>query len=493
MKHTVTIVGGGLAGMTAALELLERGFAVQIFESTDRMGGKAGATKHGQDFDEHGWHLFPLWYLNIWALIDRLGIRSNFVDKTKYGYMKAGEYPNYVYLENPFSWKTSLHNLFHGVLPPWDSFLYQYALLDLMAQPYRKRAELDQITVNGFARSRFYGTETVVAQLEDTVSRASAIESYEMSAMTVRNVMHYWFAYHAPWFRILNGDLQSKFIDPVENRLRQLGCEIRTGAQVIEVHCGANLVTAISVSDRLGKTEKIPVQNLLITTAQEDTKPLLGQQLLDCAPELADIHYLRSRVMAGITIYMKSCVPGIPTDHINFVKTKFALSMINVTDVWGETERTILCVVVSDYTTLQSHSPDAALSILMTELRRYIPFLDDANIERIDFQPHVANPLFANTAGAWPKRPSATTSVRNLFMAGDYCKSHVDLTCMEGAVVSGMLAAEAIRVAAGTGTAVQILEPKTRPRLLLAALKVLLTPAAVLALALSQLFDKEPD
>lgn len=493
MAESVAVIGGGLAGMVAALELLERGVAVQIFESSDRMGGKAGANKFGKDFDEHGWHLFPLWYLNIWSLIDRLGIRSSFVDKTKYGYMSAGKYPDYVYLENPFSWRTSFHNLFHGVLPPWNSFLYQYAMLDLMAQPYRKRAELDQITVNGFARSRFYGTEKVVAQLEDTVSRASAIESYEMSAMTVRNVMHYWFAYHDPWFRILTGDLQTKFIEPIEKKLRGLGCQIHLSAHVTHIEYKDNAVVAITIRDGLGESRVVPVDNLLITTAQEDTKPLLNEKLLEHAPELSEIYYLRSRVMAGLTIYLKKRVPGLPKDHINFVKTKYALSMIDVSDVWGETNRSVICVVVSDYTTLQGHSSAAALTILMSELRRYVPFLAEDNIERIDFQPHVENPLFANTAGAWPKRPSATTAIPNLFMAGDYCKSHVDLTCMEGAVSSGLLAADAIRMALGVDGPIKILQPKTRPRLLFVALKVLLAPAAVMALLLGYMLDRDEE
>jgi len=26
---------------------------------SERLGGKAGAAKHGEDFDEHGYHIFP--------------------------------------------------------------------------------------------------------------------------------------------------------------------------------------------------------------------------------------------------------------------------------------------------------------------------------------------------------------------------------------------------------------------------------------------------
>lgn len=490
MSQSVTIVGGGLAGMTAAMELLERGFKVKIIESTHRLGGKAGANNHGIDWDEHGWHLFPLWYLNIWRLIERLGISSHFVDKSKYGYMKEGEYPDYIYLENPFSWKTAFHNLFHGVLPPWDSFLYQYALLDLMSQPVRRRAELDQVTINGFARSRFYGTETVVSQLEDTVSRASAIESYEMSSMTVRNVMRYWFNYHEPWFRILNGNLQSKFITPIENRLRSLGCTVLLNSPVSSISLADGKVRSISITHENGTSESIQVDTLLITTPPEDTKDLLNEELLSIAPELAQIYYLRSRVMAGMTIYLNKAIPGIPPDHINFVGTKYALSIIDVTALWGYKDKTVICVVVSDYTTLQGHDPKFAERIIVDDLSRYLPFISPENIERIDFQPHVAHPLFANTAGAWPKRPKAKTNIANLFMAGDYCRSHVDLTCMEGAVATGLLAAEEIRQRTNLGQPIAVLQPETKPRLLMVLLKYLLLPGAVIALGISSIMAK---
>lgn len=37
----VVVVGGGLAGLTAAHELQERGFKVVVYERNDRLGGKA--------------------------------------------------------------------------------------------------------------------------------------------------------------------------------------------------------------------------------------------------------------------------------------------------------------------------------------------------------------------------------------------------------------------------------------------------------------------
>lgn len=488
MEHrSVTIVGGGLAGMTAARELLKRGFSVTIYEAADRLGGKAGAVQHGTDYDEHGWHLFPSWYLNIWALVEELGIRSNFVDQSRYAYMRAGEYPRSVWLDSPFSFRTAYHNLFHGVLPPEMSYLYQFAILDLMSQPVRRRAALDQVTVDGFVRGKFYGIDGVVDGLQDTVSRASAIESFEMSSMTVRNVMRFWFRYHDPWFRVLNGNLQEKFIAPFEESIKSIGCTVKLNCNVMGLICRNQRIEAIEVRELSDlSSRRVEVDNLLLAIPAPNVPSLLGPNLLECAPHLADVYYLRSRIMAGMTIYFKTVIGGIPKEHINLVDTPYELSVIDVTKLWGREDGTVLCVVASDYTTLQGYLIQDAIPILLKELRRFLPFVLEENIRRIDLQPHVKQPLFANTAGAWPRRPTSTTGVLNLFCAGDYCQTHVDLTCMEGAVTSGLLAAASICRNSGMTAEVKVLVPSTRPRWLLVLLKWALLPGAFVALLVAK-------
>src|ERR671929_1083577 len=80
----VTVVGGGPAGMVAALRLAERGCRVRLLEATDRLGGKGGAGLRDGRLEEHGYHIFPAWYLNHWRLVDELGIRQHFVDATRF-------------------------------------------------------------------------------------------------------------------------------------------------------------------------------------------------------------------------------------------------------------------------------------------------------------------------------------------------------------------------------------------------------------------------
>src|SRR5260370_36045345 len=91
-KRSITVVGGGLAGMVAALRLLERGCDVNLYEADIRLGGKAGANASGSGHEDHGYHIFPMWYVNVWKLVEEMDIDSHFVDRTDFIQLKPHEF-----------------------------------------------------------------------------------------------------------------------------------------------------------------------------------------------------------------------------------------------------------------------------------------------------------------------------------------------------------------------------------------------------------------
>src|SRR5262245_11158123 len=76
-------------------------------------------------------------------------------------------------------------------------------------------------------------------------------------------------------------------------------------------------------------------------------------------------------------------------------------------------------------------------------------------------------------------RRALTTSLANLFLAGDHCRSAIDLVSMEGAVSTGLLAAEAIRRDAGLASPVEVLVPESPPIALLVLGRLALFPLAM--------------
>ncbi|TDW92849.1 squalene-associated FAD-dependent desaturase [Kribbella pratensis] len=72
----VAVIGGGLAGITAALELADAGCAVALFEARPKLGGLTHSfERHGRWID-NGQHVFLRCCTSYLRLLDRLGVRD---------------------------------------------------------------------------------------------------------------------------------------------------------------------------------------------------------------------------------------------------------------------------------------------------------------------------------------------------------------------------------------------------------------------------------
>jgi len=477
----VTIVGGGLAGMVAALRLLECGCKVSLFEASARWGGKAGATLRDGNFEEHGYHIFPAWYRNVRQLVDELGVGDSFRDCTEFKQLNVGSYPEFHTFTNITSARYVWRNLAAGVMPFAETFLFFfYAALDLMSQPYRYRASLDEVTVTGFLRSRFYRTERVAQQFQELMLKGISVPTYEVSAMTMRNVMRFWVKSPEPMHRILKGNLQSLWIEPIVGKLVALGASLHLGRRLVGIQIEEFKARALRFVDEHGNEQEHPVDCLLLAIPVEKLTTLVSDELYASAPALGELRQLRTRAMAAFNIYFKSKIPDMPSAHVNLLESRYGISFIDVSQTWRTTNETTLNLIASDVTDLESLSPQIAVSALMEDLRRFIPF-SPTDVKLITFQSHDGQPLFMNNVVCWSFRPSARTQVKNVYLAGDFCQNPIDLVSMEGAVSSALIAADAIRTDLAVGSPVQVLVPPVYPRWLTVLGRFALLPCAAIA------------
>ena len=156
VRGRVIVIGGGLAGMTVAKELARKGVPVVLLESKDRLGGKIGADWIDGEIQEHGFHVFPAWYVNTRELLEELGLTGKLIDIRKVHHLRRGAFPKFVAYYEPTSASNMFRNLFFGLLPWHETVTLLYFALDLASQPFRERSFLDRICVNGFMRGRFY-------------------------------------------------------------------------------------------------------------------------------------------------------------------------------------------------------------------------------------------------------------------------------------------------------------------------------------------------
>jgi len=481
----IAVVGGGLAGMVAALRLQERGCQVTIFEASDRLGGKAGANPNGASFDEHGYHIFPDWYKNAQELARELGLTYNFIDCTDFFQLEPGAFPTFKRYQNITSWRYAWSNMWSGVLPFFEAGLFYYAALDLMSQPYQRRAQLDQVTVSGFLRSRSYRTERLIQQFQELMLKGISVPTYEVSAMTMRNVMRFWVRSPEPMMRILKGNLQQLWIEPLQARLVQAGVALRLGRQLVRIEPQQQRIARLHFVTATGDSEVEtidPAQHLVVMAIPaEKMAALISDELYAADPDLARIKYLRARPMAALNLYLSRKLEGLPRGHINLLGSTYGISLIDVSQLWPDCPATVLNAIASDVLALEGLSTEMACRELMKDLRRYLD-IGDGDISQMSYQDHLQQPLFMNNVGNWAYRPEAKTKIANLYLAGDYCRSAIDLVCMEGALSTGLLAAQAIAKAIGTREPVTVRVPPQYPTWLFRLGKVAGWPLAELAL-----------
>ena len=73
-RHPVVIVGGGWAGLAAAVELCAHDIPVIVLESARQLGGRARSIRAGDMIIDNGQHLFIGAYRSVLSLMDRIGV-----------------------------------------------------------------------------------------------------------------------------------------------------------------------------------------------------------------------------------------------------------------------------------------------------------------------------------------------------------------------------------------------------------------------------------
>jgi uncharacterized protein with NAD-binding domain and iron-sulfur cluster len=482
---SVIVVGGGLAGMVVARELALRGWRVTLLERSQRLGGKAGSDLKNGRLVEHGYHVFPQWYPNVRAILERIGVKL--IDFDRYHFLLPGGYPHRVTVLGPSGLSAMWRYIFNGLLPWYHNILYIYSVLDMISRPLSDKSFLDRVSQIGLIRGKWYTSESVAEMGQENILKASAIPVYDLSAMTAKRIAGYWVRQASPFLSILPGDLQAVFIEPQVRELEGLGVEIRYNSEVCDVVMRNGVVAAVALRDGT----ELSADVYALCTPFEVARTWLHDSLYEADPELGNMHFLEAQPMAALHLRVRKDLPDLPQEHVFLHGSHYALSFIDVSPHWKELDGAHeLSFISSNYSPLNAVSQEGAKDLLLAEIGEYLP-ITPADVESWELNPNTDVPLFINTIGAWPNRPQAKTKIRNLYLAGDYVKNAIDLACMEGAVSSALEAASHILHDHGeTGPLPVVQVPPEWPRALLVFMRILMVPVVAVARVVAWLEEK---
>jgi len=276
--NTVYVLGGGVAGLSAAHELAERGFTVVVFEHHDICGGKARSMKNQAagrpDLPgEHGFRFFPGFYWHLTDTMKRIVVDpltkttadQNLVQAKQISIAQDGKPLFIIEAKHPTTldeWITALRELVEdpslGISTEEGLFFLKKVFCFLGSCQTRRLKEYEGQSwweyIQAQTKSDQYKavlarglSQSLVAMRPD---KASALTVGTMLVQILLNIIEGKAA-----DRVLNAPTNEAWIDPwVKYLTANLGVTILNAQDVTEITYDAptNSIQSVTVTDKLG-------------------------------------------------------------------------------------------------------------------------------------------------------------------------------------------------------------------------------------------------
>lgn len=435
----VLIIGGGLAGLSAAVELCRAGRTVLLAEQKPRLGGRTYSFTHPETGDEvdNGQHLMmgcyhsTLRYLRTIGTMDQVEVQQDLEIVFRHpdrlptslrtmllpaplhvlaGLLRLGHLS---ILDRLALLRIGPHLLFKD--PDTDPYLSTITVrqwLDALGQTDANKAKLWDIIAVGALND---ATDRISASLFLKVLQSAFLGSRRNSSMVLP----------------LHG-LSSVLVDGAAEYIRQRKGTILLNSSVENIVMENGAIQRVRLSDGTDVHPRavisaVPYFDIPKVFGSGEAIGLPGLGTLVSSPIVTihlwfDAHFVKERFVALVD------------SPIHWV--------FNKSRIYPERKSTLmyLALVVSGAHAMAEMEKEALVQLATDELKRFYPAAPLARVihslvikeKRATFSPMVGSEKF---------RPPHTTAVRNLFLAGDWTGTKLPAT-IEGAVQSGYTAAE---------------------------------------------------
>lgn len=452
-QHDAIVVGAGLAGLSAAFELAERGLKVAVLERAPQVGGRTSNWVEGGMDVESGIHKFVGFYKEFPRLLKRAGLRLNDVfiyqDELEIRVAQGGE-RNYRPGKPRRSGRFGVSALHRPVLTiggalgnrellSWrDKFQLVRFLAAGTIRYLRDPESLDRLSVAEYARQHKVSENviyTVIWSLSSGLfflppERYSAYPFFALSwAGTKRS--------HASRIAVFRGGMTDVMAAPLAKAIEDRGGEVLTNVGVDALLMEGGEVAGVAAGGREMRSPRV-ILATQIAPAKKIVRATFGDKIPD-DPALQKLMALPD--MSGVAVQLELDRPALPDDHIVFGAN-------SILGTFGEQSHTTF------------RASDGRISTFLTPTEPYMGMADEDVVAAVidDLKRHgldlegrvrscavVRHPseFYLLEPGSEARRPTQHTSIKGLALGGDYTKQSY-ICSMEGAVISGRLAAEAV-------------------------------------------------
>ena len=456
-KNTVTVIGAGVAGMSAACALAEAGLRVQLAERRGYLGGRASSYLHPgvNEVIDNCQHVLFGCCTNLIGFYRRIGVADRIHWTTEMTMIEPGGRRSSL---GP-SW---LPAPLHGM--PKLLFAHAFSVADKIALARAFSALMQPVPADS--------TETLGAWLKRHSQTPGALN-------------HFWRLVIAS---ALNADIDSIALQYAAKVIRELFMnsaeagsmgmstvplsELYAGAQAFLEQRGSSVLLNTNVDS--AKWDEESSQWTLGTRADDLTSDFVvlalpfeaTAKLLPRMPPAEGADLLARQLerhenwpICSVHLWFDREIAEL--DHavlldreIHWLYNKSRLQP------WRKLTGTYVELVISASRAFASLTREQAIELAVKELGEFFPAVRSAHLEKAALVKEM-RATFAVPPGIDASRPTAVSPWPNCFLAGDWIATGWPST-MESGARSGHLAAEAI--CESIGEARSILNPDLRPR-----------------------------
>lgn len=437
-KKDAIVVGGGLAGLSAAVQLVEKGKDVVVLEYMPHLGGRtANWNEKGMEV-ESGLHRYIGYYTALPTLLGKAGIDLDKIiqweDEIEIRIADTA-------LQADFG--LSVYNLVgtisgivgnNNFLTPVEKIRYGIFLTQGLKDYVLNPKMLDTLSIKAYARNHSLSDKIIQRIIEPLSTGIFFLPTDKYSAFVFFGfIVPAFYRFYQMRIGAFKGGMTDVMIDPIAAYIEKRGGKVRRNSKVEQLLVKNNKVYGVQL-----KNEKIEASEIIIAASLNPAKDLIRASFKDVKPfkKLLDLPS-----MPAITVQIELTKPALERDLTTFAPGTHLCSFAEQSRTTFKNTKGRLSIILTPAEKFLKMKEKEILKVVIAEAKRLgIHFERDIKDFRV-----IAEPVdfYSLTAETEKMRPEQATHVSGLTLAGDYTKQQFFCT-MEGAVVSGQKAAEIV-------------------------------------------------
>lgn len=448
LNRRVVVIGGGVAGITAAIALADVGMLVELIEKRPFLGGRASSSldKHTHELVDECQHGTMHCCTNLSQLLDRLGVLDKIDYHRTIEFLDSEGNRSAIHGSRlPAPLHTAPSFLRFKSLGIRDKIGIARAMLLMLISP--SSAEFESLSIDDWFK-RTGQTERAIKRFwRPILVSACNEELHRISCYHGFKILRDGFLLNSEGYQfgVPSVPLGALYTEPTITALQQNSGVVRTKTTVESIQFDDEDRRVLGVI--LVNGEQIPADYIVCALQSDLLWKILPESIRESYAYFKMVEHIEFSPICGVHLWFDRAVDCPPALALLDCQTEWVFNKTKNFKTANVTS-TYLSTVVSASRMLSSRTKEEILEETIRDLQAALPSMKGATLLRWQVV-RWPKATFSPIPGVEGMRPVQKSPIKNLYIAGEWTQTGWPST-MESAARSGYLAAEALLIDKGS-------------------------------------------